>query len=205
MPNVLVDAPPTTIEINGRDYEVNYSFRNCLKIILAFEDPELAMVEKSMVLVELLYREKPPDLQLAIEKGIEFLDGGVDRDDDDESPRVFSFDKDARMIMAGFRQTYGLDLHATDIHWWDFLMLFLDLSPDTTFSNLVNLRHRVKSGKATKEEREVARDLGDTFQLEDYEPLSIAEMETKREFFDRLGSKKEEKEKDNGEEVSDGL
>lgn len=201
MENILVDAPPTTIEISGREYDVNYDFRTCLKIILAFEDPELAMVEKSMVLVELLYKDKPKDLQKAIEKGIEFLDGGVEKSESGDL-RVFSFQKDARLILAGFRQTYGLDLHETSLHWWDFLTLFLDLSPDTTFSNLVNLRHRVKTGKATKEEREVARDLGDAFRLEDYEPLTIAEMEKKREFYRRVSSKREKAE---SEEVKDGV
>lgn len=190
MGNILVDAPPTTIEIDGREHEVNYDFRTCLKIILAYEDPELAAIEKAMVLVELLYKEKPSNFRKAVEKGVEFLDAGVSRENS-ANHRVFSFQKDDRFIMAGFRNTYGIDLHEVDLHWWDFLTLMLDLGPDTTFTSLVSLRHRVKSGKATKEEKQAARDLGDVYDLDDLEQLTIEEMEKRRIFYEAQESQKE--------------
>ena len=59
MANLLIEAPPTSIVIDGDELKVNTDFKTCLKILLAFEDPELAMVEKSMILVELLYQEQP--------------------------------------------------------------------------------------------------------------------------------------------------
>jgi hypothetical protein len=169
---------------------------------MAFEDPELAMMEKAMVLVGLLYvepQELGVNLQEAVEAGVEFLNGR------DQSPstsgyRLYSFEKDARAIMTGFRQTYQIDLATAELHWWDFISLMMDLSPDCSFTNMVSLRHRVKSGKATKHEKEVARNLGDAFEVEDYEPLDIEEMEKKREFL-RIwheGKAKREKEKENG-------
>ena len=191
MNNILVDAPPTSIYIDGQEYKIDYDFRNCLKNILAFEDPELAKVEKFSVLVELLYEDAPEDIQEAIEKGVEFLDGGMSRDENDAGVRVFSFQKDSNLIMAGFRQTYQIDLQKeTELHWWTFLTLFLDIGPDTTFSNMISLRHRIKTGKATREERRMALEIGDAFELPELNNRSIEEMELEREFFSILGTGK---------------
>lgn len=190
MDNILVEAPPTTIEIEGQEYEINWEFETCLRIILAFEDLELTMTEKSMVLIRNLYQSIPDNIQLAIEKGIAFLDGGIERDSTSSDVRVFSFQKDARLIFAGFRQTYHMDLRTENLHWWTFLTLFMDLGPDTTFSNLVGLRKRVKDGNATKEERRTALDLGEMFELPDLWIKTIAELEADKMFFDALGKDK---------------
>lgn len=186
MNNILVDAPPTTIEIQGRECEINSDFRSCLKIILAFEDPDLAMVEKSAVLVELLYKEPPENLREAIEKGVEFLNGGGSQKMEDAGSRVFSFQKDSRLIMAGFRQTYQIDLQDFDLHWWTFITLFMDLSPDTTFSNLVSFRQRVSKGIATVDEKKLARELGDVFQLDNVIFKDLEMLEAEKIFFDAL-------------------
>ena len=186
MSNILVDALPTVIEIEGQEYGVNWDFRTCLRIILAFEDLELTMPEKSAVLIELLYKERPENVQLAVEKGVAFLDGGIEQDPNSSAVRVFSFQKDSRFIMAGFRQTYQMDLQTEELHWWTFLTLFMDLGPDTTFSNIVGLRKRVKDGTATKEERRTASELGEIFKLPDLWVKTIAEHEAERLFFDNI-------------------
>jgi hypothetical protein len=190
MDNILVEAPPTTIEIEGQEHEVNWDFRTCLRVILAFEDLELTMIEKTAVMLELLYKDRPDNIQLAIEKGIAFLDGGIEHDPTSSGARIFSFQKDSRLVMAGFRQTYQMDLQVVDLHWWTFLTLFMDLGPDTTFSNLVNLRKRVKDGNATKEERQTALDLGEMFDLPDLWIKTIEELEAEKMFFDALGKDK---------------
>lgn len=195
MTNFLVDSPPTEVKINGQSYPVNWDFRSCLRIILAFEDEGLAKKEKAMILLRLLYPEIPEDIRAALDQGIEFLNGGLETQDS-KPYRVFSFSKDANLIVAGFRQTYHMDLQKEeDLHWWSFLTLFLDLGPDTTFSGLVNLRGRVKSGKATKQEREMAQELGETYEVPEINDLTIEEMERERTFFEAL-----EKGKDDGKE-----
>ncbi len=188
MNNILVEAPPESIEIKGQMVEVNWDFRSCLRTILAFEDMELTGIEKSIVLIRNLYKEEPPDIREAIEKGIIFLDGGIEPDPDNPDSRIFSFNQDARFIMAGFRQTYHMDLQKEELHWWTFLALFMDLGPDTTFSNLVGLRKRVKDGDATKEERKVASDLGEIFELPNFWDKTIEELEAEKMFFDALES-----------------
>ena len=105
---------------------------------------------------------------------------------EDAGSRVFSFQKDSRLIMAGFRQTYQIDLQDSDLHWWTFITLFMDLSPDTTFSNLVSLRQRVSKGIATVDEKKLARELGDVFQLDNVIFKDLEMLEAEKIFFDAL-------------------
>jgi len=186
--NILTDRLPTAIRVNSRIYEVNSDFRDCLRIILAFEDNELTASEKSVIVLDSLYQERPADedLREALRQGVRFLNGGDDESSDQDVSdglRLFSFAKDARFIFAAFQQTHGIDLQNTQyLHWWQFMTLFMDLGADTLFCNLVGLRKRVKTGKASKEERKVAREMGEVFSVPEIDTRTLDEKEREREF-----------------------
>lgn len=189
--NLLIDTMPTTVEIDGKEYEINTDFRTCVNIMLAFEDTELTNVEKQTVMLANLYDQMPENGKLAAERAIWFLNGGKEEQQESsvssKTHRYYSFGKDASFIVAAFKQTHGIDLLDTEyMHWWKFMALFMDLGQETTFTNLVALRKRVKIGKATKEERAAASDMGDVFDLPDFTQLSIEEMEKEREFMNKV-------------------
>lgn len=56
--------------------------------------------------------------------------------------RSVDFDVDAPLIVAAFRQAYGIDLTdpATDMHWHVFLALFRGLPTDTLMSQVMGWR-----------------------------------------------------------------
>lgn len=185
--NILIDELPSAVEIDGREYALETDFRACLRAILAFEDSELTTWEKQAALLDNLYPEQPHDLEEAFRLGVRFLNGGeeVGEDEDAEnkvSPRLYSFSQDARYIFAAFRQTHGIDLETTRLHWWKFLALFLDLGADTTFCNLVSLRKRIKTGKASKEELKVYREMRDVIDLPEPDTRTYEEREQEAEF-----------------------
>lgn len=154
-----------------------------MKVILAFEDPELAGFEKQIIMLRLLYKEMPEDSREAASQAMKFLNGGKYGEEKEEMPlRLYSFERDAELIYSAFRQTHGIDLSATEpLHWWKFLALFMDLGADTAFCNLVNLRKRVKTNQASKEEREAANSMGSAFELPEYKDEESLEKE--QEFF----------------------
>jgi hypothetical protein len=129
-----------------------------------------------------LYPKPIEDIQAAFELGMKFLNGGKDSIDEENSLRLYSFEKDADLIFSAFRQTHGIDLETAEMHWWKFLALFMDLGADTAFCNLVGLRKRVKTGKATKEERETAHEMGEAFEIEEIDIRTIEEREQEVEF-----------------------
>lgn len=125
----------------------------------------------------------PNDARAALEQANLFLNGGKVSDDEGESgPRLYSFSKDANFIFSAFRQTHGIDLEVTDLHWWKFLALFMDLGSETTFCNLIGLRKRIKNGTATKDERQIAREMGQIFEVPEPDTRTLEEKEKEAEF-----------------------
>lgn len=180
--NILTDELPVTVEITHTEYHINYDFRSCLRIILAFEDDSLTPQEKYIVMLNNLYPKIPQDTQYAAVRARWFLNGGKEASENDEGLRLYSFSKDANFIFAAFRQTHGIDLSTADLHWWKFLALFMDLGQDTTFCQLISLRKRVKTGKATKEEKQAAEEMPELFDLPEPDTRTLEEKEAEAEF-----------------------
>lgn len=156
--NILLEKFPTAVEIDGEIYKIDTDFRNCINIILAFEDPQLLIQEKQMIMIELLYEQIPDDYTKAAEMAVKFLNMGEEGSEESgnhvSEPRVYSFSKDAKYIYSAFKQSHNIDLETIKyMHWWKFCYLFADLG-ECTFTRLIDLRSRKVKGKLTKEERQ---------------------------------------------------
>lgn len=154
--NILIDKLPTKIKVNENIYNINYDYKTIIKILMAFEDNELTHNEQLHILITNLYKEQPlkEDMLEAIRKGIKFIDGGTEDEEESTKKRVYSFKKDGNYIFSGINQTHHIDLSdKVNLHWWVFLSLFMDMSSDCTFGELVYYRKRKNEGKLTKEEK----------------------------------------------------
>jgi hypothetical protein len=182
--NILTEELPDTVEIDGIDYAINTDYRVTLRILMAFEDNELTDYERQVILLSGLYPEVPPNLTGALEKARLFLNGGEISSEDDTptGPRVYSWEKDANFIYAAFKQTHNIDLQNVKLHWWQFLALFMDLGSDTTFCQLTGLRKRLKTGKATKEERAAAREMGELITVPEPDTRTLEDKEAEADF-----------------------
>lgn len=158
--NPLAQRLPTGIRVAGTAYPVNSHWRNCLKILLAFESDELTQWEKLEIMARLLYKKTPPLCGETFEKAVRFLNCGGDdtgafsKESGEAGERLYSFGRDGRFIYPAFRQSHGIDLATAELHWWEFCWLFLDLREDCAFCRLVGLRSRRLRGTLSREERE---------------------------------------------------
>ena len=192
--NALIDQFPEAIQIDDRAYSINADYRNCLRIILAFEDVELTNFEKEAVMLNLLYDEIPRDVTKACELAVKFLNCGEHANEcTEEGERVYSFEQDAKYIYSAIKQSHGIDLEQVDfLHWWKFNYLFMDLDEKCFFCRLLYLRNQKSKGKLTKEEWDWYYSIKEVVDL----PKAIcAEEQAKADdFFLKLG-----KEVDKGE------
>lgn len=165
--NVLLERLPTAVEISGKVYEINSDFRDCLNIILAFEDPELTEYEKRIVMLDLLYKEMPDDIVEACRVAVKFLNCGEEIGKSHKTKtRLYSFEKDAKYIFTAINQSHSIDLEKVEyLHWWKFCYMFLDVGEDCFFSHLVDLRARKAKNKLTKEEKEFCNNNPDLIDL----------------------------------------
>ena len=187
--NALLDNFPSVAVIDGKEYALNTDFRVCLKIMIALEDNELTPIEKQIVVLELLYAERPQNVKRAIELAMLFLNYGeeITEENASNSERVYSFEKDSKYIVTAFQQTYSIDLDKVDyMHWWKFSYLFLDLKEDCFFTRLIDLRNRKNKGKLTKEEKEYCYKIKDIIDLPRIE--TVEEIRAKNRFMELLGN-----------------
>lgn len=194
--NILLDALPKSVSVHGRQYKVRTSFRDCLRVMVAFEDNSLVNVEKQEVLLINVYHTIPQDVKEALKMAHWFLNGGDDEDAMKKSgPRVYSFSKDSDMIFSAFKQVHGIDLDTEDLHWWKFMALFqaVLVSEECAFGSLVTLRYRLKTGRATKEEKAAARSIPDLVDVPELDTRTLEQKDAERLFFQLLEKGKRER------------
>ena len=185
--NVLTDGYPHVVEIDGAEYALNTDYRVGIQIMTAFEDPELTGYEKQSIMLQLLYPVIPPDTRRAAELAVLYLNCGQEKgaETSDDGNRYYSWTQDARFIMSAIEQTYHVDLSASEIHWWRFVGMFLDLNEDCFFSKLLYLRKQKAKGKLTKEEQEWYRSIQDIAELP--EVYTSEEQSAIDKFMEQLG------------------
>ena len=158
MMNALINKFPTSVSDGNHEYEIDSDYRTAIRILTAFDDPDLLESEKQAIMLANLYKgEMPPDPQKAWELAAWFLScgddgaGGVDAG----CGTLFDFQQDAKYIYSAIRQSHGVDLQEVEyLHWWKFNYLLFDLRSDCFLQKLIELRAKQKTGKLSKEERQ---------------------------------------------------
>lgn len=186
---ILISGLPQAIEIDDVIYDINTDYQTCLRIIMAFEDNNLAAFEKIHILINLLYKETPHDFEQAYLKGIKFLDCGESHEDKDsckiERDRLYSFEHDEKYIFSGVDRVFNGRLSKGDyVHWWEFVMAFMELPDDCTMSRILYFRTQHSRGKLTKDEMRVWNENRELFELP--ESLSYEEEQAKNKFMELL-------------------
>jgi hypothetical protein len=200
--NILVDRLPEAIRIGEDIHPIDPDFRNCIRIMLAYEDNELTPNEKQSILVHNLYTDPNSlkDYHQAAIKAIKFLNGGdeiLDEGTGISVHRLYSFSKDSKLIFAAFQQTHDIDLQNVDfMHWWKFMALFMDLGSETLFCSIVALRKRVHDGKASVEEKRMYYEMEDLFKVPDIDTRTVEQKEHERDFMERVQRAMAKRDKD---------
>ena len=144
--NPLLDEPPESVEVNGREYRINTDFRVVLSYFRLFEEKDKDDSEKAFLALRLffgdeIYRE---DCQGLIQKIGWFVSRGQEPKKSKKQERVFDMDVDAGRIFAAFFQVYRINLRAgkDGLHWWTFCELLEALPDGTHMSEVVRIRSR---------------------------------------------------------------
>ena len=150
---------PKAVEINGTEYDIRSDYRAILDIVEALNDVNLNAREKAYVVLEIFYPDIDDmpydDMQEAIEKCFEFIDGG-NRRKEGNAPKVVDWSKDFPLIIAPINAVAGREIRADEYcHWWTFLAYYNEISGDCTFAQVVRIRDKDARGKSLdKDERE---------------------------------------------------
>ena len=164
--NILTDALPYGVEIDGAEYAVNPNAETMLKISALVESGG-SETENILKQLNLFYPVLPPDLGAAYKKLIEFYSFG-DRSDAARPSKIrySSMTDDAQLIYAAFKQTYnGADFKK--LHWFEFKAMFENLGEDTLFVKAVGWRSMKIDRKLPNEAKNFYRKMKKLYALPD--------------------------------------
>lgn len=149
---------PTALEVNGVMRDIDADYRQVLRILQAFEDPNLTDGDKALTVVYNLYvdAEEIPgeDMQAAFDAALKFIDHGSEKDGRPH-PRTMDWTQDAPLIFPAVNRVAGFEVRGVDyMHWWTFIGLFMEIR-DSVYSTVLQLRgKKAKGKKLEKDERE---------------------------------------------------
>lgn len=150
---------PTSLTIGGVGYEIKTDFRDVLRVLRCFSDPDLEEDEKWLVCMQLLFLEPgliPWDRQEeAAEQVSTFIDMGIKENGNRKKPSTMDWDFDAPIIIPAVNRVLGCEIRSVPyIHWWTFLGAYMEIG-ESLFSAVINVRSKKLSGKKLEQsERE---------------------------------------------------
>ena len=187
--NLLLDRPPTQIEVGGLFYEIDADFRTGIAFELLMLDEEFTETEKAARAMELYFPQIPDDEEEAMEKILWFYLCGREETNQEEketepAPKniVYSYEYDAGSIYAAFLSQYGIDLvEIPFLHWWKFKALFHALDENLEFMKIMRYR-AVDITKVPKEQKDFYRKMKQLYAL----PDNRTEEEKEQDFISSL-------------------
>lgn len=176
----LTDGLETTIEINGKEVQIDLSYDNVLRYFELIDEQDFDNSEKVVMAYEMFVSSDiptDPDVLIgtvrAISDYISKQPYGFDYVPSDDQPDVetikyYSYEQDAGAIYASFLTQYGIDLidERGKLHWDKFKALLDGLNEDTPFKQIVTIRQRSMEGMDNKEMAQLA-DLQAYYRLKD--------------------------------------
>lgn len=155
---------PEALVVNGIEYEVNTGYKDALACIACINDPELGEIERAYGVLELLYKEPPPEAEAheALRLALKYLRCG-DKFKPSDQKSDMDFEYDMHYIRSSFRSDYGIDLARSEMHWWGFCELLQGLTDHCILNRIRDLRNydlsSIKDAKARSKLAKAQRDV----------------------------------------------
>ena len=139
---------PTTVEIDGRSYEIRTDFRTILEIFVMLDDPDLTDADKTEALLRMFYIERPSDSEAAITAFVSFADPRGSGNKEKPHTRLISWSQDFDLMVAPINHILNAECRSLPyLHWRTFLAAYLEIPPESVFARVLRIREKLRTGK----------------------------------------------------------
>ena len=132
----LYERLPDHVTVGRKKVRLDLDFRNVLRMLETLERRDLMPEAREWIALRFICRRPVKGTLEAVKK---LLFPG---DNKSGGKRVTSFDQDADLIRAAFRQTYGINLWTAKLHWCEFAELLRGIPDGNRYAETVNIRAR---------------------------------------------------------------
>nr|DAW82605.1 MAG TPA: hypothetical protein [Caudoviricetes sp.] len=147
----MIGCLPTTLTVEGKEYQINTDFRNILVFLEACEDPEINDKERLYILLKRVYgtnygEVSSSNIEEALEQAKWFVDCGKS-DNEVQQRKVIDWVQDATIIFPAVNRVASKEVRAEKyLHWWTFMGYFMEIEGGT-FSTVLAIRQKKMRGK----------------------------------------------------------
>ena len=135
----LQDRLPDSVTVLGKRYRVDLDVRNVLRMMEVMARDDLIPTARDYLALRCVMKRPPKHTGPMIE-ALRALLFPERRHGDGK--RLTSFEQDADLIRAAFRQAYGIDLYRDRLHWMEFSALLSVLPEGSRYSEVLGIRSR---------------------------------------------------------------
>jgi hypothetical protein len=134
----LQERLPDGVVVNGRFYRMNFDFRNVLRMMEIMGRNDLMPNARDYLALKCLTKH-PRNVREVLTAVRLML---FEKRPSQNQQKVTSFEQDAGLIRAAFRQEYGIDLFRDKLHWLEFVELLQGLPEGSRYSEVIGIRAR---------------------------------------------------------------
>lgn len=198
--NILTDALPGALEIDGKLYKINTDFRAGIEFEMLIQDG----CHDTRLLFPFFPDGLPSDVSL--EKIVEAIElfyccGALPekKSTPKSKKQGYSFAVDASTIFADFWNFYNIDLSQEGLHWWAFRSLLEGLPEKSEFKQRIYYRTCDTKGMTKKEKERIAKIRASIeIKSKDSGTLTLEERNAKMKAYVQKRSKEVQEVKENG-------
>lgn len=136
----LFDRLPEGVTVGGRFFKCDFDFRNVLKMLDVMQMQELTPAARDYLCVKCVFRGHLPARKVA--DVYSAVCNVLFERTPENGEKFMSFEQDAPLIRAAFRQVYQIDLFRDSLSWFEFTELLQALPEGNRFTEIVGIRAR---------------------------------------------------------------
>lgn len=137
----LQERLPESIKVNGRRYKLDLDFRNVLRMMDILARNDLIPAARDWLALKCVVKRPPKHYEALMDELRQLLFPAHKKTETD-GKKLTSFEQDADLIRAAFRQAYGIDLYRDRLHWLEFSALLSALPEGSRYSEVLGIRAR---------------------------------------------------------------
>lgn len=132
----LFERLPDSVMVGRKRVRLDLDFRNVLRMMDTLRRDDLMPEARDWLAVRCVCKHPPKGTLDAVKKLL------FSEPPKANGKRVTSFEQDAGLIRAAFRQVYGIDLWRDSLHWLEFTELLQGIPEGNRYAETIGIRVR---------------------------------------------------------------
>ena len=135
----LYERIPDGVTVNGRFIKCDFDFRNVLKLLDVMQREDVLPDARDYLCLKCVISHRIP-AKIVSEAYKAVCDTLFEKSPETDGKRLTSFEQDAPLIRAAFRQVYGIDLFRDKLTWFEFTELLHCLPDGNRYEDVIGIR-----------------------------------------------------------------